>query len=202
VTTIATAPTPLAARGLHTMVIDTLGLSIVAGDYKPGDRIMPDALGGSYGISRTVMREAVRVLQDKGLISARPNVGTLIRPVEEWHLLDADVLRWRAAAGLDEPLDTDIRHFTEQLLVLSPVLGDNLLYRQLLATLTGLQPETDGEPDEDTEAGDTTTATSSPVSEWIPSMVGPDGQGAFVATTLEAALPTAATAQPLPEAAA
>lgn len=187
------------ARGLHGILVEVLGQQIVDGTLDPDKPLIPEAVGEKHEVSRTVVREAVRVLETKGLICARPNVGTRVRPVEEWHLLDADVLRWRAAAGLDEPLDTDIRHFTEQLLVLSPVLRDNLLYRQLLATLTGLQPETDGEPD--AEAGYTTTATSSPVSEWTPSLVGPDAQGAFIATTLEAALPAAATDPLLAEAA-
>jgi len=42
------------------------------------------------------VRESLRVLEAKGLVSARPNVGTRIRPVHEWNLLDPDVIEWRA----------------------------------------------------------------------------------------------------------
>jgi DNA-binding FadR family transcriptional regulator len=51
-----------------------------------------------------VVRESLRVLEAKGMVTARPNVGTRIRPVPEWNLLDPDVIEWRAAGagGLDQ----------------------------------------------------------------------------------------------------
>jgi DNA-binding FadR family transcriptional regulator len=43
-----------------------------------------------------VVRESLRVLEAKGLVSARPNVGTRVRPVSDWNLLDPDIIEWRA----------------------------------------------------------------------------------------------------------
>lgn len=49
-----------------------------------------------FGVSRTVLREAVRTLTSKGLVESRPKVGTRVRPRHAWNLLDADLLDWYA----------------------------------------------------------------------------------------------------------
>jgi DNA-binding FadR family transcriptional regulator len=61
---------------------------------------VPEEIGHRFEVSRTVVRESLRVLEAKGLVSARPNVGTRIRPVQEWNLLDPDVIEWRAQGPL------------------------------------------------------------------------------------------------------
>nr|WP_281061281.1 FCD domain-containing protein [Sphingobium sp. Sx8-8] len=72
-----------------------LGRSIVSGQMAPGT-----LLGGEveasrhYGVSRTVYREAVRILGAKGLVDARPRFGTRISDPSKWELLDTDVLSW------------------------------------------------------------------------------------------------------------
>ncbi len=48
----------------------------------------------AFGVSRTVLREALRTLTSKGLVESRPRVGTRVRPRHAWNLLDADVLDW------------------------------------------------------------------------------------------------------------
>jgi DNA-binding FadR family transcriptional regulator len=48
----------------------------------------------SFGVSRTVLREALRTLTSKGLIESRPRVGTRVRIRSAWNLLDADLLDW------------------------------------------------------------------------------------------------------------
>jgi GntR family galactonate operon transcriptional repressor len=65
---------------------------------------LPDesALSERFGVSRTVVREAIKVLASKGLVETRPKVGTLVRPRRYWNLLDSDVLAWRYEAGPDE----------------------------------------------------------------------------------------------------
>ncbi len=57
----------------------------------------------TFGVSRTVLREALRTLTSKGLIESRPRVGTRVRPKPAWNLLDADVLDWysRVAPQMD-----------------------------------------------------------------------------------------------------
>lgn len=125
-------------RGLHGQIVEHLGSQIVSGAIKPDALLQTEQIGAAYGASRTVIREALRVLENKGLIFARPNVGTHVRPLEQWNLLDADVVRWRAAAHLEEPVDHDVFVFTAHLRVLQPTLAGNLLYELLMENLTGV----------------------------------------------------------------
>jgi DNA-binding FadR family transcriptional regulator len=65
------------------------------GDYVPESILPREAeLMETFGVSRTVLREALRTLTSKGLIESRPRVGTRVRPKSAWNLLDADVLDW------------------------------------------------------------------------------------------------------------
>ena len=73
---------------------------IVAGELGSDRPLVPEEIGHRFEVSRTVVRESLRVLEAKGLVSARPNVGTRIRPVQEWNLLDPDVIEWRAQGPL------------------------------------------------------------------------------------------------------
>ena len=84
-----------ARRGLHGTLVDDLGKRIVHGEIKPGTLLPLDELGESYGASRTVVRETMKVLESKGLVVAKQNVGTRARDEHEWNALDDDVLRWR-----------------------------------------------------------------------------------------------------------
>jgi DNA-binding FadR family transcriptional regulator len=87
---------PLTAlRGLHGQTVETLGSRIVRGQYAPGTPLSPDDLEEEFGISKTVLREALRVLAAKGLVDSRQKRGTVIRPRASWSLLDADLLRWQ-----------------------------------------------------------------------------------------------------------
>jgi len=84
-------------KGLQRQLIDRIGNAIATGDLTAGEQIVPEALAATHGVSRTVVREALKVLETKGLVSARPRTGTRISPLEDWHLLDSDVIRWRSA---------------------------------------------------------------------------------------------------------
>lgn len=82
-------------RGLHGAMVERLGRRIVAGEPGPGEALPQESLlAAEYDVSRTVVREALRVLAAKGLVDARPMRGTRVRPRTEWRLLDADLLRW------------------------------------------------------------------------------------------------------------
>jgi DNA-binding FadR family transcriptional regulator len=92
-------------RGLHGEVVHTIGVQIVGGDLQPGDPLPPeDELITDLAVSRTVLREAVRVLSAKGLVEARPKTGTRVRAREDWNILDPDVLSWRIEATNDNGL--------------------------------------------------------------------------------------------------
>jgi GntR family galactonate operon transcriptional repressor len=88
-------------RGMHGQVVDSLGQSIVAGRLAPGEVIDLAALEQQLGASRSVVREAVRVLADKGLVDARPKRGTVVLGRESWSLLDPDLLRWQYESRTD-----------------------------------------------------------------------------------------------------
>ncbi|MDT0406903.1 FadR/GntR family transcriptional regulator, partial [Streptomyces edwardsiae] len=75
-------------RGLHGQLVQQLGQMIVSGDLGADRPLVPEEIGQRFEVSRTVVRESLRVLEAKGLVSARPNVGTRVRPVSDWNLLD------------------------------------------------------------------------------------------------------------------
>jgi len=86
-------------RNLHGHVIQELGVRIVSGALHPGEALpREELLAEQMAVSRTALREAMRVLSAKGLIEARPKVGTRVREERYWQQLDADVLAWRCAS--------------------------------------------------------------------------------------------------------
>ncbi|MDC8786480.1 FadR/GntR family transcriptional regulator [Roseateles koreensis] len=82
-------------KSMHGRIVRELGQSIVSGALMPGDRLPAEAvLLEKYEVSRPVLREAVRVLVAKGLVVSKQRAGAIVRPRNEWHLLDPDVLYW------------------------------------------------------------------------------------------------------------
>jgi DNA-binding FadR family transcriptional regulator len=82
-------------RSLHGQVAHDLGCRILGGIYPEGSLIPnEEVLSTELGVSRTALREAIKVLAAKGLIESRPKVGTRVRPRRDWNLLDPDVLAW------------------------------------------------------------------------------------------------------------
>lgn len=79
--------------------LNALGSCIVLGDLAPGTSLDVAQVGSEFRVSRTVVREALRVLAAKGLVNARPKRGTIVCPREDWQMLDSDVLRWRFRDG-------------------------------------------------------------------------------------------------------
>ncbi|MFC4529398.1 FadR/GntR family transcriptional regulator [Sphaerisporangium dianthi] len=85
-------------RGVHGQVVEAIGRRIVSGEDAPGSTLNLDGLEVTYDVSKTVVREALKVLAAKGLVDARPKRGTFVRPRSEWSLLDPDLLRWQFEA--------------------------------------------------------------------------------------------------------
>lgn len=54
------------------------------------------------GVSRTVLRESIKVLASKGMIDVRPKVGILVRPRSDWNLFDPELLEWQQEEGVDD----------------------------------------------------------------------------------------------------
>jgi DNA-binding FadR family transcriptional regulator len=79
----------------HRTIVEDLGRLIVGGQIPPGERLPAEpVMLEHYGVSRPVLREAIRVLVAKGLVLSRQKAGNTVRPRAEWHLLDPDVLAW------------------------------------------------------------------------------------------------------------
>jgi DNA-binding FadR family transcriptional regulator len=96
-------------RGLHGQLVQQLGQMIVSGDLGADRPLVPEEIGHRFEVSRTVVRESLRVLEAKGLVSARPNVGTRVRPVSDWNLLDPDIIEWRAFGPQREDQRRELR---------------------------------------------------------------------------------------------
>jgi GntR family transcriptional regulator, galactonate operon transcriptional repressor len=82
-------------RGLHGQIVEQMGVRIVGGAYPPGAPLFSEQLEREFDVSKTVVREALKVLAAKGLVESRQKRGTVIRPRDAWNLLDGDVLRWQ-----------------------------------------------------------------------------------------------------------
>jgi GntR family galactonate operon transcriptional repressor len=95
-------------RGIHGEVVEELGRRIVGGHLAEGETIDVVALEAELDVSKTVVREALRVLKAKGLVDARQKRGTCVQPRAEWRLLDPDVIRWQFGGRADAQLLDDL----------------------------------------------------------------------------------------------
>jgi len=99
-------------------IVQRLGKEVVSGKYAEDRKFPTEAeLCTEYDVSRSVMREAVKMLTGKGLLSARPRRGTEVTDETQWNLLDPDVLNWLLNRDLTLPL---LLEFTEMRLGVEP----------------------------------------------------------------------------------
>jgi DNA-binding FadR family transcriptional regulator len=84
---------------LHGSLLAALGTAIVSGEYGTGQVITLDGVSAKHGMSRSVVREAVRVLESMGMIESRRRVGITIQPAEKWNVFDPLLIRWRLKSG-------------------------------------------------------------------------------------------------------
>ncbi|MFZ3469975.1 FadR/GntR family transcriptional regulator [Streptomyces sp. 4.24] len=97
-----------AGRGVHKAAVEELARRIFDGTYDEGTTLDLPRLLEELDVSTTVLREAVKVLMAKGLLDARQKRGTFVRPCTDWNLFDADVLRWKLAAGAPDCFFSDL----------------------------------------------------------------------------------------------
>jgi DNA-binding FadR family transcriptional regulator len=98
------------SKNVHGQALDHLGVAIVSGRYPPGTAVPPEPLlGEELGVSRTVVREAVKSLVAKGLVSTGPKVGTRVLPPQQWNWFDPDVIVWQSRAGLTRDFLRDLQ---------------------------------------------------------------------------------------------
>ena len=100
----------MAAPVLHSDLLDRLGQEIVDGVHPPGTALTLSRLEQRFGVSRTVVREAVRVLESLGLVVSKRRVGVVVQAVTSRSVLDPRVIAWRLA-GRDR--DAQLRSLTQ-----------------------------------------------------------------------------------------
>jgi len=97
-------------KNVHGNTVDHLGEAIVAGRYPIGGAVPPEpVLCEELGVSRTVVREAIKSLVAKGMIHTGPKVGTRVLPSDDWNWFDADVIAWQAKTGLSNEFIRDLQ---------------------------------------------------------------------------------------------
>jgi DNA-binding FadR family transcriptional regulator len=102
------SPRTYPRRGLHGALVHDIGLQIVSGELEPGRPLPEEQLSRTFEVSRTVLREVMKVLAAKGLVESRPKTGTRVCARERWNLLDPDVIAWRIKAQPDRAFMMEI----------------------------------------------------------------------------------------------
>src|ERR1700734_1517492 len=99
----------VSSRRLHEQVLNAIVESIVAEKFASGDSLPSEAeMCEVYGVSRSSVREALRVLAEKGLIEVRHGLGTRVNPPERWDFLDPLVLSARRRNHAMAPIFDDL----------------------------------------------------------------------------------------------
>ena len=97
------------AHSNHAEVARSIGVDIIAGRYAEGVRLPGDAeLTAMFGVSRPMLRETLKTLVAKGLLTTKARVGTVVRGRAAWNMFDADVLAWHLDAGIDRRFLNDL----------------------------------------------------------------------------------------------
>lgn len=90
--------------------VDLLGEAIVSGRYPVGDSLPAEPLlCEELGVSRSVLREAVKSLVAKGLLATGPKVGTRVLSEDQWNWFDPDVIAWLVKKGLPTEFVRDLQ---------------------------------------------------------------------------------------------
>ncbi len=87
------------AGALHGNLLTALGTAIVSSQYPPGQVLTLDGVSARHQVSRSVAREAIRVLESMGMVESRRRVGITVLPASAWNVFDPRLIRWRLAAG-------------------------------------------------------------------------------------------------------
>jgi DNA-binding FadR family transcriptional regulator len=115
--------------GLHGQIVHAIGRQILSGKIRPGELLPAQP---SLPASRTVVREAIKVLAAKGLVESRPKTGTRVRPRHNWHLLDPDVMAWQQDGP---PSVAFLQKLTEVRLIVEPAAAERAAQRANAADL-------------------------------------------------------------------
>ncbi|GAA2131289.1 DNA-binding FadR family transcriptional regulator [Glycomyces algeriensis] len=104
--------------GLHDPILEKLGMEIAAGELPAGHVLTLDGIQERFSVSRTVAREAMRILESMGLVESRRRVGITVRPIADWNVFDPKVIWWRLS-GPDR--GAQLRTLTELRIAVEPL---------------------------------------------------------------------------------
>lgn len=85
----------MARATLTEEIVESIGREIASGHIADGAALNTEALMSRFDVSRTAMREAIKVLESMGLIDMKRRTGLRVRSMHEWNLLDPRIIRWR-----------------------------------------------------------------------------------------------------------
>ncbi|WP_103500422.1 MULTISPECIES: FadR/GntR family transcriptional regulator [unclassified Streptomyces] len=105
-------------ESLHHSVLDAIGLEITGGVLPEGHGLTLDVIQERFGVSRTVARETMRLLESMGLVVSRRRVGITVQPSSSWHVYDPRVIWWRLAGP---GRDSQLRSLTELRIAVEPL---------------------------------------------------------------------------------
>jgi GntR family transcriptional regulator, galactonate operon transcriptional repressor len=108
-------------QSLHGRIVHAIGRRILCGNLQPGALLPAER---ELHASRTVVREAVKVLAAKGLVESRPKTGTRVRARDAWNLLDPDVLAWQRDGAPTASHGAQLRALAEVRRIIEPAAAD------------------------------------------------------------------------------
>lgn len=112
----------MARETLHSDLVDRIGLRIVEHRYAEGQILRTEDWESEFDVSRTVLREALKVLESMRLVSMRRKIGVTVLPESHWKVFDPRVIRWRLSSS-DRP--RQIHSLTELRLAVEPIAARN-----------------------------------------------------------------------------
>lgn len=90
---------PSNVGALHANLLSALGTGIVSGELAADQVLTLERLSAEHEVSRSVAREAIRVLESMGMVESRRRVGITVQPSRKWNVFDPRLIRWRLQAG-------------------------------------------------------------------------------------------------------
>lgn len=107
-----------AAAVLNGAIIDAIGAEIVAGELRPGDRLTLEGLQEQFGVSRTVVRDCMRILESMNLVYSKRRIGIVVQDPSHWNVFDSRIIRWRLSGP---GRDGQFRTLTELRVAVEPM---------------------------------------------------------------------------------
>ncbi|MDC9613430.1 FadR/GntR family transcriptional regulator [Xenorhabdus khoisanae] len=105
-------------KNLSYLLAEQIGQQILSGEYTAGSLLPGEMeLTKLFDVSRTAVREAIKILIAKGMLLSRPRVGTHIMPASHWNFLDQDLLRWWITPS---NINEVMTHFQQLRLIIEP----------------------------------------------------------------------------------